>query len=94
MADATAEGGAGQPTAVGRAVPPRGQMIACVAVASEGWPHNGRPSSYFRVSIQVGSLIFGVSGVMSWLRDVMILRCVRVGGAVARGADRSGAAVA
>jgi hypothetical protein len=46
------------------------------------------------VSIQVGSLIFGVSGVMSWLRDVMILRCVRVGGAVARGADRSCAAVA
>jgi hypothetical protein len=35
------------------------------------------------VSIQVGSLIFGVSGVMGGLRDVMILRCVRVGGAVA-----------
>jgi hypothetical protein len=35
------------------------------------------------VSIQVGSLIFSVSGVMGGLRDAMILRCVRVGGAVA-----------
>jgi hypothetical protein len=44
-------------------------------------PHHSDASR--PVSIQVGSLIFGVSGVMGGLRDVMILRCVRVGGAVA-----------